>query len=387
MVIDERLKDIIETIENRGHQCLIVGGAVRNYLLNLKIKDYDLATSASLSEVSELFLHSSLIYRDKCEWALKVDYKGFKCEVSSFRMEKDYVKRIPQTIIATDDFKVDVLRRDFTINALGYSLKDGYLDYIGGLDDLKDKVVRVIGLPSQRFKEDPMRILRGLRLASTLNFTIEQKTLKTIKKMYDQALKTSSDHLAIELKRIISGDNFDYVYDNVKALFLDISNNCFINIKLKDRTVLMDDEVLFVYLIYILKFDDENPIFKYLDINKKTINKMNKDKVLIEMILSEITYQQLVILIIDYGINEVDNIFKILNKLDLLNKDKNHSLAKIKKNGYLKIGDLNIKIEDLSTALSLKEKYAILTCLQKQVILKKVENKPAALKNYLKTLL
>lgn len=170
MDTDYRLKHIIETLENHNYQTVIVGGAVRNHLLKIEINDYDLASAASLDVIANLFKDTNIVYRKTLAWAIKVNYLGFNCEISQFRSENDYVDRIPQTMIYKKDFKDDILRRDFSINAIGYSLKDGYLDYVSGLEDIKNKTVRVIGNPSLRFKEDPIRMLRALRLASFLNF-------------------------------------------------------------------------------------------------------------------------------------------------------------------------------------------------------------------------
>lgn len=377
MDTDYRLKHIIETLENHNYQTVIVGGAVRNHLLKIEINDYDLASAASLDIIANLFKDTNIVYRKTLPWAIKVNYLGFNCEISQFRSETDYVDRIPQTMIYKKEFKDDVLRRDFSINAIGYSLKDGYLDYVSGLEDIKNKTVRVIGNPSLRFKEDPIRMLRALRLASFLNFKIEKHTLNVIKKNYNIALNTDSDHVAIELKKILAGQNFDYVYKEVEALFKTISNGKFNNVKLKERTVLNDDFNLYIYLRYVEKIDKANNIYCYLKINKKTISKLDKLEYLVKMLLKPITYENFVIAFIEAGHDSVVYIVDILNDLNILLAENNLIYQEIIKNGHLKISDLKILPTDLN--LDQKDAYKILEKLLKMVVLNEIENKRSIL--------
>lgn len=387
MDIDDRLKKIINIIEAKGYQTLIVGGAVRNFLLNLDVVDYDLATSASLSEVSKLFLDTSLIYRNNVEWALKITYEGFKCEISSFRIEEDYSQRIPQTMISVPGFKKDVLRRDFTINAIGYSLSEGYLDYTNGLIDIENKIVRVIGNPKLRFNEDPIRMLRGLRLAATLDFSIEENTLKEIKEMYSKALNISSAHVANELKRILSAKNFDYVYDVLPALFSDISEGKFKNIHLKDRSVLKDIELLYVYLTYVVKLEQNNPMIKLLGIKDLVIEKFNKLNDLMVSLLKVTSYEMMVFSIISYGKNNVEYVINVLNALNLLSKSNYDLFNEINLHGYLKIDELEVGPDDINLNISIKEKYRLLEILQKEVIANKILNEKELLLKRIKTII
>lgn len=386
MDIDGRLKKIINIIEANGHQTLIVGGAVRNFLLNLDVVDYDLATSARLSEVSQLFLDTSLIYRNNLEWALKINYQGFKCEISTFRIEKDYCDRIPQTIVYVDNFKEDVLRRDFTINAIGFSLSQGYVDYTNGLNDIENKIIRSIGNPKVRFNEDPIRALRALRLAATLDFKIENATLKEIITMYPQALNINSNHVENELRRIISGKNFNYVFEVVPSLFFDISDGQFKSKQLKDQSILKNLDGLYAYLRYVVKLNKDNPMFKTLGINNFVIKKINNLNDLIDSLLNDMTEVTMIFAFIDYGKDNVEYVASLLNSLDLWSNSNNDLFEKIQLNGYLKIDELKIGPDDINLSIDVKDKYQLLETLQKEVIAKKVINDKDSLLKRLKTI-
>lgn len=386
MDIDGRLKKIINIIEANGHQTLIVGGAVRNFLLNLDVVDYDLATSARLSEVSQLFLDTSLIYRNNLEWALKINYQGFKCEISTFRIEKDYCDRIPQTIVYVDNFKEDVLRRDFTINAIGFSLSQGYVDYTNGLNDIENKIIRSIGNPKVRFNEDPIRALRALRLAATLDFKIENATLKEIITMYPQALNINSNHVENELRRIISGKNFNYVFEVVPSLFFDISDGQFKSKQLKDQSILKNLDGLYAYLRYVVKLNKDNPMFITLGINNFVIKKINNLNDLIDSLLNDMTEVTMIFAFIDYGKDNVEYVASLLNSLDLWSNSNNDLFEKIQLNGYLKIDELKIGPDDINLSIDVKDKYQLLETLQKEVIAKKVINDKDSLLKRLKTI-
>lgn len=379
MDIDQRLLEIIEILNGLGHKTLIVGGAVRNQLLNLKIKDYDLATSASIELVSKVFKNSSIIYRDKTPWAIQIDHKGFNCEISTFRIEEDYRNRLPQKITYVNHYFIDVFRRDYTINALAYSLSEGYLDYVGGMADLQAKLLRIIGDPKIRFTEDPMRILRGLRLSATLNFKIEAKTLNSIKELYPLALKSGSSHLKIEVKKILAGENFSYVFDEVNNLFMDISNNEFINKELADRSVLLADDFLYVYLKHLLNLSKDNPIYLYLNLNKTIVHKLDKLEHLINLLQGDLDLLRLQLLYLDYQKDEIDYIVKILNSFKLINEDNLILIDKVSKEGYLRLDELAISIKDIEADISDSEKYDILKKLQKAVITGRLKNKRSIL--------
>ncbi len=168
-----------EIYSQKGFSLYLVGGSVRDYLLDKEVDDFDFVTDASPRE-SLLFLPEANDIFAKYG-VLKTKIFGKHCDIATLREEKEYADhRHPDNIVFIKDPQRDSSRRDFTINAL--YLDKGYhvLDYHHGMDDLYKKVIRFIGDPHQRIKEDPLRIARAERFASLLGFTIESDSARAI---------------------------------------------------------------------------------------------------------------------------------------------------------------------------------------------------------------
>lgn len=169
---------ILDRLEKAGFEAYIVGGWVRDRILNIPDQDCDITTSAHPHQIQDVFkdYSQSEIGKDHGTIGIKVDQEWI--EITTYRIDQEiHDHRHPKSVQFTHDLKEDVIRRDFTINALAMD-KDGKLhDYVGGLSDLEERVIRCVGDPHLRFEEDALRILRGLRLSSKLNFTFEEKTL------------------------------------------------------------------------------------------------------------------------------------------------------------------------------------------------------------------
>lgn len=172
-------------LERAGHEAYLVGGGVRDLLIGKAPKDFDLATSASPEQVRKIFRNCRLIGR---RFRLAhIYFKGEIIEVSTFRsgVEQSKDKAVLETLAHDNVYGTlaeDAWRRDFTVNSLYLSAKDlDVLDYTDGITDLDKKLIRIIGDPSKRFHEDPVRILRAIRLAAKLEFNIEEQTAAQIK--------------------------------------------------------------------------------------------------------------------------------------------------------------------------------------------------------------
>ena len=168
---------VLYKLKNSGYQAVLVGGCVRDLLLGKKPKDFDVATDALPEQIRELFRNCRLIGR-----RFRLAHVRFGrniIEVSTFRAQHDHEDHqddsgriIRDNVYGT--MEEDVWRRDFTVNALFYNIRDfSIIDYVGGMNDIQDRVLRLIGPPERRYREDPVRILRGVRLAQKLNMTLE----------------------------------------------------------------------------------------------------------------------------------------------------------------------------------------------------------------------
>ena len=176
---------IITKINEVTPQAYLIGGVVRDYLLQANFNDIDIATSATPEQILELFPHASKEFLEYGCIVLKEDDMIF--EITTFREEEYHNRsRKPSEIHFSKKLLDDVKRRDFTINALAMPKSKVLVDLVGGEKDLQAKLVRCIGQPKKRFKEDPLRILRGLNLVAKLNFNVEKKTIADVKKYLER---------------------------------------------------------------------------------------------------------------------------------------------------------------------------------------------------------
>ncbi len=182
----------------------IVGGAVRDALLKRPLSDYDFSTDATPDQMKKMF--RSVIPTGIAHGTLTILFKGEMFEVTTFRTEGEYIRhRKPSQVEFITDLKEDLVRRDFTINALAVDPKDGRLhDYVEGRKDLKKKIIRCIGDPHTRFHEDALRMLRACRFAATLTFAIEENTLLAMSEMHELLSHVSGERVHIELFKILS---------------------------------------------------------------------------------------------------------------------------------------------------------------------------------------
>ena len=196
---------IIEILENNGYEAFFVGGAVRDYLLKREIKDIDITTNCLPDKVLELFKGVETGKKYGC---VTVFQDEFSFEVTTYRLDGKYMdSRHPEEIRFTSDVKEDTARRDFTINALLMDKNFKIYDYIGGLEDLKNKTLRAVGNQHERFKEDSIRLLRAVYFALKLGFNVEEKTFSAIKKDANLINQIAAERVILELKKIFEYGN------------------------------------------------------------------------------------------------------------------------------------------------------------------------------------
>ncbi len=196
--------DILRTLREKGHEAYFVGGSVRDLLLKKKPKDFDVATDATPERISAIFPRTVGVGAQFGVTVVIRDGKPF--EVATFRADKGYVDGRRPTSVRFTDAKEDALRRDFTVNGLFYDpLSKKVLDWVGGRDDLKRRVIRAIGDPERRFSEDKLRMLRAVRFACVLGFKIEPKTFRSIKKHAKKIRVVSHERVRDELVKMFTG--------------------------------------------------------------------------------------------------------------------------------------------------------------------------------------
>lgn len=201
---------MLTTLENGGFEAWAVGGCIRDLFLGRTPKDWDITTNATPEQIQELFENTFYtndfgtvgIVTESSDPALKV------IEATPYRVEGEYSDaRRPDSVIFSQKLEDDLKRRDFTINALAYSpSKKKLVDLYGGIKDIKDKVVRAVGEANKRFEEDALRILRAVRIAAELNFTIEEGTRVAMAKHAPQLGKISKERIRDEFLRILASN-------------------------------------------------------------------------------------------------------------------------------------------------------------------------------------
>ena len=179
MKIPEQVKSIIETLEENGYEAYAVGGCVRDTLLGRVPDDWDITTSANPIQVKALFRRTIDTGIQHGTVTVMIGDDGY--EVTTYRMDGEYEDhRHPKEVLFTSNLNEDLKRRDFTINAMAYNPRVGIIDLYGGREDLEKKVIRCVGEANERFDEDALRMLRGIRFAGQLQFELEEKTFLAI---------------------------------------------------------------------------------------------------------------------------------------------------------------------------------------------------------------
>ncbi len=193
---------VVKTLRRTGYQALFAGGCVRDRLLGRRPKDYDVATAAHPQVVMKSFDRTLKVGAKF--GVVMVLLERQQVEVATFRSESGYVDGRRPAQVQFTDARADALRRDFTINGMFYDpLDQQVIDYVGGQRDLKQRIIRTIGNPTERFGEDYLRMLRAVRFATQLDFPIEPATYEAIQHLASRITRISVERIAMELEQIL----------------------------------------------------------------------------------------------------------------------------------------------------------------------------------------
>ena len=209
---------------NNEYEAYIVGGAVRNKIMDLPCLDYDITTSATPNQILEVFKDYRVFLSGIIHGSVEVLIDKTLIQITSYRIESQYLDhRHPKEIEFTTDIKKDLIRRDFTINTLCYNNKDKILDHFNALNDLENKILKTINEPNETFKQDPLRILRAIRIASQLNFEIDKDTKNAIHNNIESLQYVTNTRFSIEFLKFIESYKFcEYIkeYADVFSYFI-----------------------------------------------------------------------------------------------------------------------------------------------------------------------
>ncbi|MCR5155072.1 MAG: CCA tRNA nucleotidyltransferase [Butyrivibrio sp.] len=206
IMIPDNPKKILEVIHKAGFEAYIVGGCVRDALLGREPKDWDITTNAMPADVKKLFKRTVDTGIQHGTVTVMMGKEGY--EVTTYRIDGKYEdSRHPSEVTFTRDLTEDMKRRDFTINAMAYNDEEGLIDRFGGEQDLKDGIIRCVGVPRERLTEDALRIMRAVRFAAQLDYEIEEGTVEAIKELAPNLEKISAERVQTELVKIVTSDH------------------------------------------------------------------------------------------------------------------------------------------------------------------------------------
>ncbi len=216
LILYQEAQEIIKKLNASGFAAYFAGGAVRDMLLNIIPSDIDIATNATPTEISQIFVNSKLV--GAVFGVVIVKIREHKFEVATFRKDKEYYDGRHPSEVEFTSAEEDAKRRDFTVNSMFYDpIEKKVIDFVGGRKDLKNGVLRAIGDADTRFSEDYLRMIRAIRFASRLSFKIEKKTWNSIRKNVHNAANIAVERVREELSTCLMGKN----PDNALQLMLD----------------------------------------------------------------------------------------------------------------------------------------------------------------------
>ncbi len=222
--IPKDVQQVLNILKKNGFQAYVVGGCVRDSVMGRTPLDWDVTTNAMPDEIKKAFASFKTVDTGIQHGTVLIISGETPVETTTFRIDGSYSdNRHPDSVKFTPSLKEDLARRDFTINAMAYNEEEGIIDCFGGIDDIKNKVIRCVGDPDKRFNEDALRILRAIRFSSVLGFGIEKETQESVIKNKNLLSNIAVERIDTELTKLLCGDNvFDVLtkYGSVIGVFI-----------------------------------------------------------------------------------------------------------------------------------------------------------------------
>lgn len=205
--LPEQVNNALGRLQAAGFSAYIVGGSVRDFLMGLTPADYDIATSATPQQTEKLFADKKTVETGLKHGTVTVIYDGMPLEITTFRTENEYSDgRHPDSVHFAKTYRQDAMRRDFTVNAMAYNPSEGVIDFFDGRSDIENRVIRCVGSPDTRFKEDALRIMRAVRFAAVCGFDIESETAAAARRNKSALSHISGERILAELKKLLCGE-------------------------------------------------------------------------------------------------------------------------------------------------------------------------------------
>ena len=223
MTVPPVIEYVLKTLNKAGYEAYNVGGCVRDFLMDIPPSDYDITTSATPEEIMECFKSHTVVPTGIKHGTVTLVAEGENIEITTFRTEGEYTdNRHPDSVNFTRNLSEDLSRRDFTMNAVSIDVNGKIHDPFGGAQAIKSRQIICVGVPDERFHEDGLRIMRGIRFASVLGFTIEKQCSKSIHANKHLLKNISAERIYSELSRLICGQAATEVLDEYRDVIFEI---------------------------------------------------------------------------------------------------------------------------------------------------------------------
>lgn len=274
--------EIITTLNNYGFKAYIVGGCVRDIIMGVNPKDWDITTNATPENVIKFFTKTIKTGLKHGTVTVVLNQQNF--EVTTFRIDGIYLdNRRPETVTYTSHLHEDLSRRDFTINAIAYHPNEGYIDPFFGINDIRSKLIKAVGDPDKRFKEDALRMMRAIRFSSKTEFKIDNDTKFSIKKNSNLIKKVSFERIRDEIEKTITSkkpekfhlfyelDILKYILPEITYIYDDIDKITKMTtmLNLTENTSILRWASIFIYN------KDVMPLLKKMKLDNKSIEKIS----------------------------------------------------------------------------------------------------------------
>lgn len=357
----EASKKLLKKIEEHGYKAYIVGGFVRDYLLNIDSVDVDVCTNATPKELLEIFEEAE---PNEEYGSVKLIFQKVNFEITTFRKEIQYIdNRKPVEIQYIDKLSDDLLRRDITINTLCMTSSGDVIDLLNATKDLKNKLIKVVGDPYKKLEEDSLRILRCIRFATKLKFRLDNKTKNAIKKTGKYLKNLSYERKKEELDKIFSSKNSKYGIMLIRKLGLEK----YLDLPHLKKVKIVDDILGIWAQLDVL---DVYPFTKNEEDQIEKINKILKEKINILDRYSVYKYGSYITSIVAKIKNiDLKKIYHIYETLDIYHRN-----------------EINIDGEEVISLLDKepgKWVSEVIKDVEKQIVYQKLENDNTKIKDYI----
>lgn len=277
--LPEDVRYILEKLNNNGFESYIVGGCVRDMIIGVEPYDWDITTDALPNDVKKIFKNT--VDTGIKHGTVSIIIKSKLYEVTTYRIDGEYLdSRRPESITFTNKLEEDLLRRDFTINAIAYNEKYGIQDPYKGVEDINKKIIKCVGNAENRFEEDALRILRAVRFSSKLGFDIENKTYKAMKKLSNKLANISKERIREEFSKTLNSNNpekLNLIKEiNAESHIFMKNISYYIDTDIKNKILSTDDSNIKLAVLFYLVNMNSYSILRYLKYDNKTLNEVEK---------------------------------------------------------------------------------------------------------------